>query len=230
MHDKNDDDTEDMIGQSTITDSIVKVRHKQASEKAKRKTSSKKLYKMISEDPDHEVYGVPPNISYWQMISFMVVISLIGMAEVYLLIIAFVGVMNDIAAAILLLGSLILIIVVSLLYAILEGYLFDKLLVNELGIGKELRGRTLKGHPSRVYGRRALEWEHIDRIDIGSKKNTITAIRMRSGNRELLFSRRYFCREMTFKDIERYIPDFETWKMERTSGNKYDISYIRPIT
>ena len=78
---------EEEIGQERqrMTDSILKATAQKKDTKSKYRANYRKLYQMIKSDPNHAVYGTPPNLSYWQMNGFIASIGILGFTEIYLL-------------------------------------------------------------------------------------------------------------------------------------------------
>ncbi len=233
-HGENDSDNKDSSLASAIP-ANVKVKkepskQKTEGKKQKRKISSKRLYRLILESPEYEIYGVPSGVGHRQIICGIVSSMSLGFIGLVLLG-QFIQQGNDtlliggVLLSAILLGFTVGILLLSL---VLDSRSFDKLTVNELGLGKEYRGRGLKGQPTRVLGHRALRWVDIDQIEMIRKGGRVDAFVVKGGSREVTFYRRLLCRGFPMRLFREHIPDFELWKVTCEPKRTYPYRYQRP--
>lgn len=195
----------------------------------KKKMSSKKIYKQIEKDPNHETIGILEGISYSVMkIILLAAIALPSIMTV-LFTLYFIDQDDELMGAIsLIVGFLGTCVIVIPFAYLIDAYFYDRVIFNEFGIGEELRYPTLNGFPTGVMGYRAFEWRNIERIDLKIKNGKIIYFMMQSRNRKVESSRRLGCKDLKIDYLQEYIPRFAEWKSKPKKGEKDVLTYLNP--
>lgn len=158
--------------------------------------SSRELLKRIDEDPDREVFKQYTNTRQLLalLISCSVVVLILLLAEVVnVLPYSF---LSEIQPFLLLSLVLVTFLLVVLYY--LEGKA-NPIITSTLGIGW------------REYGK-AIEWSHVEWIDIGIKDGKIKRIIFSGNRRSLWYENAWLNTEFTRADLYKYVPDLDTWE------------------
>lgn len=164
--------------------------------------SSEKLLERIEDDPKHLVYKQYPTSS---ILIYAFGLSTIGILPI-LVLVSFLTESDIIGRLEFILNSCALFAAVwgcILCSTALESKLY-RVVLNHDGIGT--RGE---------YGDTAIEWEHIEYIDLWSKGNKTVRIEITGNRRNFWVENSLFEKKFTLDVLKQYIPNLECWSIVR---------------
>jgi hypothetical protein len=75
----------------------------------------------------------------------------------------------------------------------------------------------------------AIRWEHLEWIDVFGMDDAFHAIKFTGNRRTLALRNNRWSRKFTLLDLEKYFPEYKSWRKQRLNNRKHEVTrYRRP--
>jgi hypothetical protein len=186
------------------------------------------LYEDIRRDPNHEEYGVSdiPTSRFRGTIVLIVTFSFLVP-----LLFTYIWFGNDPETfwiAWLSLATFFSLGLSCMFYVTFADAGYNRIILNETGIAKEIQYHTLKGRPTGTFEYYAIEWQDVENVEIKQKGEKIHYIKFRDERKTVYTGMSRGSRNLTLAIVRIYLPDLETWATRPLIGEKHVIVYYSP--
>lgn len=182
------------------------------------------IQRMISKDPNHEIFGTR-TISKLRIHLFNSTFCVVPILGTILGIVLF-----EPTHFLFLLTPALVFIIWFIVFTELDGPIFYDtyfgVMINSEGIA-QLSSTNKRGYST------TLLWSSIERIDLTFEKGVLISAKFTEGRRDIYTRKERFTRNLTYEQLTKFFPDFETWKSTSRISTREQveiISYLRPDT
>lgn len=184
------------------------------------KKDAREIYRMISEDRSHEVFGevILPRYMYIVLGIFYLVVPIALVLGAIL--------SSDNGAIVVLSFTLVFYLIILTVATlpvvlVLQHGKFYKIIMNNQGIGNIYTGRYSKTTKD-------FEWKDIEKIAIEQIESEIKSAFFIRKKQRIHYNPGRFCRNLTLEDLLKFLPTLNSWKKSKMRARKDTWIYRNP--
>ncbi|MDF1538463.1 MAG: hypothetical protein P1Q69_06135 [Candidatus Thorarchaeota archaeon] len=189
---------------------------------------AKRLYDSIERDPNHRVFGTP-NLPRSKVKAIGALIIAVAFTITFPVTLYFLIINPH------LLGPLFPIIVIVTVILVLcpilgihAGYNYDRIILNDVGVGEEIEYVSLNGRPAGLFEYYAIAWKDVEAIEVKQKGDKVAHIKIRGIGRTVTTNMGRWNNNLTLEIVQEYLPKFLTWPTRLRVGEKHAVVYYKP--